>query len=224
MAMPASPTRVTSSASVTAPRPTRSRSAGRAPRADILTVSIVMPTYRRGHTIQRTVRQILAQTYPHWELIVVNNSRSGDYHFADPRVKVYRHASHASASYARNEGLAYATGDIVCFFDDDDDMFPTYLQRIVEAFADNPEASIVRCGMIHENGQTAFSHATPLCGLRRSLATPTWTDVADQGERYFGDIIEQHGLSEERGDIIVVPELLVRAHADPKGGLRNGRP
>ncbi|MCC7370789.1 MAG: glycosyltransferase family 2 protein [Chloroflexi bacterium] len=224
MAMPASPTRVAASSTATTTRPTRSRASGRAARADILTVSIIMPTYRRGHTIQRTVRQILAQSYPHWELIVVNNSRSGDYHFADPRVHVYRHASHASVSYARNEGLAYATGDIVCFFDDDDDMFPTYLERIVEAFADNPEASVVRCGMLREGGKTTFSYAAPLVGLRRSLAVPTWTETMDQAERYFGEIIEQHGLSEERGDIIVVPELLVRAHADPKGGLRNGRP
>ncbi|MGE3270496.1 MAG: glycosyltransferase, partial [Chloroflexota bacterium] len=35
-----------------------------------------MATYRRPHTIQRTVSKIIAQTYRHWELIVVNNSRA----------------------------------------------------------------------------------------------------------------------------------------------------
>src|SRR4051812_15748531 len=71
------------------------------------TVSIVMPTYRRPHTINRTVAKIRAQTYPHWELILVNNARAGDYTFDDPRIRGYRHAAHASASYARNQGLQY---------------------------------------------------------------------------------------------------------------------
>jgi glycosyltransferase involved in cell wall biosynthesis len=182
-----------------------------------------MATYRRPHTIQRTVRQIVAQTYPNWELIVVNNSRSGDYFFADPRVKVFRHAAHASASYARNQGLAHATGDLVCFFDDDDDMFPTYLERLVGAFKEHPEAKMVRCGMYRGDGQINFTHATPVCCLRRELATPTWAEERRQDIKYFGEIIDANGLSEKDGDIVLLPELLVRAHSDPKGGLRSGR-
>jgi glycosyltransferase involved in cell wall biosynthesis len=186
-------------------------------------VSIVMATYRRAHTIHRTVAQIVAQTYGNWELIVVNNSRAGDYFFADPRVQVYRHAAHASASYARNQGLAHVTGDLVCFFDDDDDMFPTYLERLVGAFKANPRARMVRCGMSREDGQSNFTHATPICCLRRELATPTWVDEGGHDLRYYGDIIEANDLSEERGDIVLIPELLVRARSDPKGGLRSGR-
>jgi glycosyltransferase involved in cell wall biosynthesis len=224
MALPASPTH---------PRyaplapPTRRSGERRTPlrsaRPAPLKVSIVMATYRRAHTIQRTVRQILAQTYTNWELIIVNNSRAGDYFFADPRVQVYRHASHASASYARNQGLSHVTGDLVCFFDDDDDMFPTYLERLVEAFKANPGAKMVRCGMFRGDGQINFTHATPNCCLRRELATPTWQEERRHDIKYFGDIIAANQLSEERGDIVLIPELLVRARSDPKGGLRSGR-
>jgi glycosyltransferase involved in cell wall biosynthesis len=195
----------------------------RSARSESLKVSIVMATYRRSHTIQRTIRQIIAQTYTNWELIVVNNSRAGDYFFDDPRIQVYRHASHASASYARNQGLTYVTGSLVCFFDDDDDMFPTYLERLVEAFTSNPDAKMVRCGMIRRDGQVNFTHATPVCCLRRELATPTWEEERRQDIKYYGDIIAANDLSEERGDIVLIPELLVRARSDPKGGLRSGR-
>jgi glycosyltransferase involved in cell wall biosynthesis len=225
MALPAAPTRL--SYPTLAPPPARraapSQPARRPGRAERLTVSIIMPTYRRAHTIHRTVGQIVAQTYPYWELIVVNNSRSGDYVFADPRIRVYRHAAHASASYARNQGLAYATGELVVFFDDDDDMFPTYLERLVGAFKEHPEAKLVHCGMVRGDGQTNFAPATPVCCLRRELATPTWQEVHRHDIRYYGDIIETNGLSEETGDIVLVPELLVRARSDPKGGLRSGR-
>jgi glycosyltransferase involved in cell wall biosynthesis len=187
------------------------------------TISIVMATYRRPHTINRTVAQIRAQSFHDWELIVVNNARAGDYTFHDQRIKGYRHAAHASASYARNEGLRYVTGDLVCFFDDDDDMYPTYLERMVRAFEEHPEASMVRCGMYRGDGQINFTFATPVCCLRSEFATPTWQAVGRQDLQYYQGIVETHGWSEERGDIVLVPEILVRARSDPRGGLRGGR-
>jgi glycosyltransferase involved in cell wall biosynthesis len=182
-----------------------------------------MPTYRRQHTIHRTVAKIIAQSYSNWELIVVDNARSGDYRFADPRIQVYRHAARASASYARNEGVRYATGELVLFFDDDDDMFPNYLERIVAAFRENPSAKMVRCGMHHSDGQLHFTYATPECCLRRQFATPTWSNVGHQGQRYFSEIVSANGWSESDGDIVLVPELLLRANANKRGGLRSGR-
>ena len=187
------------------------------------TISIVMATYRRPHTINRTVGQIRSQSYQNWELIVVNNARAGDYTFHDTRIRGYRHAAHASASYARNEGLRYVTGDLVCFFDDDDDMFPTYLERMARAFEEHPTASMVRCGMYRGDGQINFTFATPVCCLRREYATPTWQAVGRQDLQYYQTIVEANGWSEEHGDIVLVPEILVRARSDPRGGLRGGR-
>lgn len=187
------------------------------------TISIVMATYRRPHTINRTVNQIRAQSFKDWELIVVNNARAGDYTFQDKRIRGFRHAAHASASYARNEGLRYVTGDLVCFFDDDDDMYPTYLERIVRAFEEHPAASMVRCGMYRGDGQINFTFATPVCCLRSEYATPTWQAVGRQDLQYYNGIVEANGWTEERGDIVLVPEILVRARSDPRGGLRGGR-
>jgi len=195
-----------------------------AERAAYPKVSIIMATYRRQHTIYRTVNQIIAQSYPHWELIVVDNARSGDYRFSDPRIQVYRHAARASASYARNEGIRYASGDLVLFFDDDDDMFPTYLERFVEVFREHPEAKMARCGMYRQDGQLNFTLATPECVMRREFVTPTWGNVDGQDQRFFSGIIDTNGWSEEHGDIVVIPELLCRARSDRRGGLRSGRP
>jgi glycosyltransferase involved in cell wall biosynthesis len=183
-----------------------------------------MATYRRQHTIFRTVAKIVAQSYPNWELIVIDNARSGDYHFDDPRIQVYRHAARASASYARNEGVRYATGDLLLFFDDDDDMFPNYLERFVTAFRENPNAKMVRCGMYRWDGQLNFTYATPECCLRREFVTPTWSAVGRHDQRYFSEIIDANGWSESDGDIVLIPELLLRAHSDKRGGLRSGRP
>ena len=44
-------------------------------------VSIIMPTYRRSHTLFRTVQSIRAQTYSNWELIIIDNEGKADYRF-----------------------------------------------------------------------------------------------------------------------------------------------
>jgi glycosyltransferase involved in cell wall biosynthesis len=188
-----------------------------------LKVSIIMPTYRRWHTLYRTVQTIRAQTYTNWELVIVDNEGTADYGFDDARIGVHVHSERPSASYARNQGLLYATGDLVCFFDDDDDMFPEYLEKFVGAFEANPDAKMVRCGMMVSAQQMNLSYATPECCLRREFATPTWANHASHDQFYFKNIVAARGWSESQGDIITLNEPLCHANCDPRGGLRSGR-
>lgn len=187
-----------------------------------LRFSIVMPTFRRAHTIFATIATIQAQTYPHWELIVVDNAGDADYSFSDPRIRFFVHAEHASASHARNRGLAYVRGDLVCFFDDDDEMFPDYLEHFALAMRGRPEVKMGRCGMDLAY-DVNFSYATPECCLRREFATPTWDELGTcEDQRYFGDIVKAHGWTEEKGDIVLIPKALCRALRSREGGRRGG--
>ncbi|MGA2600865.1 MAG: glycosyltransferase [Bryobacteraceae bacterium] len=186
-------------------------------------VSIVMPTYRRSHTILHTVETVRKQTYPNWELIIVDNAGDGGYSFGDPRIRVLAHKVGPSSSHARNQGVRHATGDYVCFFDDDDEMFPDYVESYVDAFARNPRVKMVRGGMIVSDRETNFSYATPECCLRRELATPTWEGRGGaQDQRYFSRIVLENDLALENGTVVIVPRALCRAKSDPNGGLRSG--
>jgi glycosyltransferase involved in cell wall biosynthesis len=153
------------------------------------------------------------------------NEGSTNYRFDDPRICVYNHPEYLSASYARNQGLKYVSGDLVCFFDDDDYMFPTYLERFVETFVANPKVKMVCCGMIVSNGGTNFSFATPECCLRREYATPHWTTSSNPAhdQLYFSSIVRARRWSESSGEIITVREPLCRANSDQNGGLRSGK-
>lgn len=57
----------------------------------------------------------MKRSYPNWELIIVDNDGHGDYSFDDARIRLYHHHQVTGASYARNQGLQYASGDLVCF-------------------------------------------------------------------------------------------------------------
>lgn len=41
-------------------------------------VSIVLPTYNRAHTISASIESVLAQTYPYFELLVIDDASTDD--------------------------------------------------------------------------------------------------------------------------------------------------
>jgi glycosyltransferase involved in cell wall biosynthesis len=185
-------------------------------------ISVVMPTYYRLHTLLDAVDSLRAQTYRNWELILVDNAGDCNYCFADPRIRVVAEAGKRGAAYARNCGVRRAIGDFVCFFDDDDVMYPLYLERFVSTFLNHPEAEMVRCGMRKPDGWDNFTYATPSCCLRRSYATPTWIPEHGQDQTYFKTIAGNNGWSVENGKIVVLGEVLCAATFDLRGGLRRG--
>ena len=100
-------------------------------------VSIIIPTYNRAHLIGETLDSVLAQTYTHWECIVVDDGSSDNtsellktYCDTDARFKyVQRPDTHKpGGNGARNYGLKKAFGEFVIFFDSDDLMTPNHLE------------------------------------------------------------------------------------------------
>ncbi len=105
----------------------------------------MIPAYNAAPTIEATLRSVLAQSEPDFELIVVDDG-SGDQTpelvrgFAhDPRVRLIEQENRGTAG-ARNTGVAAARGRYVSFLDNDDLWMPAYLERIGEALDSTPEA------------------------------------------------------------------------------------
>lgn len=185
-----------------------------------LKVSIIMPTYHRGHRIDHAVASVLRQTYPHWELIVSDNGSDG-YQFDDPRITVLDAREVTSAAYARNRAIPLATGDLISFLDDDDELQPDYLESMVRVFDERPAVQMVKCQMLRREERNE-TYGTPTVLLRRRLAAPDWQPICRQDRSYYQTIIERHALSEQAGTLVVLPQVLCLSGADPSGGLRAG--
>lgn len=89
-------------------------------------VSVVIPTRNRADMLARALRSALAQTYPHLEVLVVDDAsddRTKDVvlSFQDDRVRYRRHEVNKGGSAARNTGVRGATGEYIAFLDDDDE-------------------------------------------------------------------------------------------------------
>jgi glycosyltransferase involved in cell wall biosynthesis len=98
-------------------------------------VSIVMPVYNAAATVLRSIRSVLAQTHPQWELIAVDDcSRDGSWALLgesaalDPRIRPVRLARNSGVAAARNAALDAAIGRHVAFLDSDDRWHPRKLE------------------------------------------------------------------------------------------------
>ena len=96
-------------------------------------VSIITPCYNGGKYISQTIDSVLAQTYPDWEMIIVDDGSKDNsaeivrgYMEMEPRIVLLQQANAGSAA-ARNNGIRYAGGQYIALLDADDLWEPEFL-------------------------------------------------------------------------------------------------
>ena len=117
------------------------------------TISVIVPVYRVESYLRPCVDGILAQTYPDFELILIDDGspdRCGEicdeYAAMDSRVRVI-HQSNNGLSAARNAGLDIMRGEYVAFVDSDDCVHPKYLETLLTAIQ-TYSAQVSQCQMV----------------------------------------------------------------------------
>lgn len=113
------------------------------------TISVIIPTYNSEKWIRPTIDSVLRQTYPDFELIVIDDGSSDDTvevvnGMADPRIGVYQYpkAEVNGPAAGRNRGLAHALGEFIAFMDHDDMWQPEKLAAQLSALQMNPQAAL----------------------------------------------------------------------------------
>lgn len=102
-------------------------------------VSVVVCTYNRCDYLDRCLRSLLEQSYPDFEVIVVDGPSTdgtSDVLKKYPEVLVLKQDRLNGLSYARNLGISAASGDIVAFIDDDAVADEHWLKYLVEPYSD----------------------------------------------------------------------------------------
>lgn len=107
-------------------------------------VSIIMPTYKCGRFIAKSIESVQAQTYQNWELIIVDDC-SGDDTISivtkvkngDKRIHLYQNLENSGAAVSRNVALKEAKGRWIAFLDSDDLWEPTKLEKQIKFMEEN---------------------------------------------------------------------------------------
>lgn len=114
-------------------------------------VSVIVPCYNQAQYLPETLDSVLAQTYPYWECIIVNDGSpdnteeiANQYCDKDSRFK-YLYKENGGLSSARNAGIKSSKGEFILPLDSDDLIGIAYLEKAIEHFTNHPETKLVYC-------------------------------------------------------------------------------
>lgn len=111
-------------------------------------VTVITPTFNRARYLADAVESILAQTYPNFELLVVDDGSTdgtGELmrrYTADERVR-YLYQENQGQSAARRRALSMARGDYVGFLDSDNVAVPDRLEFCIRRLEENHAYAVV---------------------------------------------------------------------------------
>ncbi|MDF2771737.1 MAG: glycosyl transferase family 2 [Geminicoccaceae bacterium] len=147
-------------------------------------VSVVVNFLNEERFLAEAVETVLAQTYPHWELLLCDDgSTDGSSEIARAyartypgRVRYVEAEGHANIgkSAIRNLGIAHSGGELIAFLDADDVWLPHKLERQLAILREQP-----RAGMIYGDTLIWFSWTGDPADAARDVPTETGfsTDV-----------------------------------------------
>lgn len=154
-------------------------------------VSVIMPVFNGERYVAETIRSIIAQTYIHWELLIIDDGSTDQTFsiatsFTDTRIRCFRLPVNAGVSAARNYGLRQMRGEFFCFVDADDLYTPQSIESRLVIFSRYTDCRFVDGGVaVYNQDMTSLIRKwTPrysgepfkdLCLLTgRCFFGPTW--------------------------------------------------
>lgn len=119
-------------------------------------ISICIPAFKADRYLAETLASVAQQTYPHWELIVVEDGSRDEtekivHDFAgtvSQSVRFLRHEENRGLPATRNTGIDAALGQWVALLDSDDLWKPGHLASLVSHTGGPHEIDLVHSGSI----------------------------------------------------------------------------
>jgi glycosyltransferase involved in cell wall biosynthesis len=131
-------------------------------------VSIVLPVYNQAAYLPAALDSVFAQTYPHFELIVVNDgSTDATFETLTEYQKKYTfkviHQENQKLPSSLNNGFAVAVGDYLTWTSSDNLMEPEMLATLVNALDRDPKVGLVYadCHLMNDAGQDLGRYNMP---------------------------------------------------------------
>ncbi|WP_084716529.1 glycosyltransferase family 2 protein [Thalassospira permensis] len=152
-------------------------------------VSIGMSVHNSANTISAAIISILNQSYPFWELIIIDdgstdNTRSIIDSFSDSRIKFSHHQNCRGLAYRLNQAIDTSSGKYFMRMDGDDICFPERIHKQVGFLESHPSIDLLGTSLLifRDNGEAIgvrklpSDHKSicknPLSGFE--LPHPTW--------------------------------------------------
>ncbi len=118
-------------------------------------ITVVIPTFRRPHLLKKTIKSVLNQTFPHFQVCVYDDASCdqtaavvAEYTALDKRVIYREHPKNIGSNNNWQYGLMQVNTPFFVCLSDDDLFMPTFLEEAMKAFAHHPEAGMFIGGIV----------------------------------------------------------------------------
>jgi glycosyltransferase involved in cell wall biosynthesis len=167
-----------------------------------LLASVIVNNYNYGIYLPQAIDSALGQTYPHLEVIVVDDGSTDDSREIisryESRIRSVLKSNGGQAS-ALNAGFAASHGDVVLFLDADDFLYPSAVANAVDLFCESEIAKVhwplaVIDGNGMKTGATRPSHALPEGDFRQQVLERGPSNVASaptSGNAWSGKFLKR---------------------------------
>ncbi|MBR5521009.1 MAG: glycosyltransferase [Oscillospiraceae bacterium] len=114
-------------------------------------VSIVVRTHKRPEVLRKTLESLRHQIYTNLEIVIIEDGQPTaqqmvETDFSDLPVVYHSTGENVGRGRAGNIGIEMASGEFVCFVDDDDYYYADYVNTFLYMFEQNPQADMVISG------------------------------------------------------------------------------
>lgn len=161
-------------------------------------VSVVLCSYNQAQYVAGAIESVVEQTYPNWELVVVDNGSTDDTrsvlerYRGEHRIKMFVHEDNRPVTQRLNQGIAASRGELISILYSDDYYLPQKLERQVECFSELGS----EYGVVYSPGYR--------------LDVETGTQTFDVSVTASGDILEALLLRHAEGFINPISPLVRR--------------
>lgn len=111
----------------------------------MVTTSVIIPTYNRPDDLKVAIASILKQTVKPDEIIVIDDGNLQDPPFQSKAIRsginyiyIKKKECDKGLTKSRNIGIGHSKGEIIFFFDDDVELFPDYIEKVLSGYDAHP--------------------------------------------------------------------------------------
>lgn len=182
-------------------------------------VSIITPSYNQGQFLEETIQSVLNQEHKNIEYIIIDGGSTDN---SVDVIKKYESSIDYWVSEkddgqadAINKGLKKASGDLVCWVNSDDILYPNFVSRMVALFEDPSLDFIygdVEQGETYDNKKVRKGRAISFSKMLKTYEVP----VPQQASMWRKSLMDRIGYLDPKWNVLLDREFFMRIFRNAK--------